>query len=541
MVTKTGMLVLGVLATLCASAARAELAEPLTVGVLVEVVGNLRNAVAGPRCSATAQIDLGKTAEWWVVVAAGAEQSTGQRSQGRIECGPGRFSKSLEAAGWPLLVVDISTAPRMLSEFLSEPKPFLDIALSAQRRSGVDSPGAPLYQSMHERRRLLFADSRDLVIPLFIPGAEQQQSIGVGETFLRVQAAVADSTRAAYGAVWVRSDMKGVRVRLDGGAVGEVPESGEFTIHNVLAGDHEVCVRDATGGERCRILPVPEGRVVVVDLNHTGAVGGAAAFVITPLGKNASGYEEYRRARDGAVVVRIPAGEFLMGNARTERHPLEHKVFVSEFLIDKTPVTWAQYKQFAGTTLTPLPPHEPYWGIHDDHPAVFVTWEEAKLYCEWAGARLPTEAEFEKAARGTDGRMYPWGDEDPTPERAVFRRNWGHLATDSVTARPGGASPYGLLETGGNVWEWCEDWYAENYYEVSPRRDPKGPSSGTAHVVRGGSWDSRPDVLSCSCRNWGHQGYREGDFGFRCAMDLPSGQSESLRLPEEGAREATQP
>ncbi len=239
------------------------------------------------------------------------------------------------------------------------------------------------------------------------------------------------------------------------------------------------------------------------------------------MGTNDQGYEEYRREADGAVVVKIPAGEFLMGNEETERTPLEHEVYVSEFLMDKTGVTWGQYKKFTEATRIPLPSHQPYWGVHDDHPVVYVTWEEAKEYCEWAGGRLPTEAEREKAARGTDDRKYPWGDEEPDPDRAVFRRSWGHEATGAVGARPAGVSPYGLHDMGGNVWEWCSDWYDGDYYAESPYRDPKGPPSGRAHVVRGGSWDSRPSVLSASCRSWGHLGYRDGDFGFRCAMNAP--------------------
>jgi formylglycine-generating enzyme required for sulfatase activity len=95
------------------------------------------------------------------------------------------------------------------------------------------------------------------------------------------------------------------------------------------------------------------------------------------------------------------------------------------------------------------------------------------------------------------------------------------MGTDAVGMRAAGVSPYGLLDTGGNVWEWCEDWHDSAYYEASPRQDPTGPRTGVARVVRGGSWDSRPTVLSASCRNWGFVGYREGDFGFRCAADLP--------------------
>jgi formylglycine-generating enzyme required for sulfatase activity len=103
----------------------------------------------------------------------------------------------------------------------------------------------------------------------------------------------------------------------------------------------------------------------------------------------------------------------------------------------------------------------------------------------------------------------------------VFRRDWGTEGSDAVGIRPAGASPYGILDAGGNMWEWCEDWYDPDYYRVSPLENPMGPPTGRARIVRGGSWDSRPSVLSASARNWGYVGYREGDFGFRCAADPP--------------------
>jgi len=267
------------------------------------------------------------------------------------------------------------------------------------------------------------------------------------------------------------------------------------------------------------MVSVTRGRTVVVTPEPTGD-GSPAEIPFTPVGKNSEGFAEFRRARDGAVMVRIPEGEFTMGNLETEGKPLPHPAYVSAFLMDKLPVTWRLFKRFAAATGRPLPP-QPFWGIHDDYPVAFVRWDEARAYCEWAGARLPTEAEREKAARGTDGRKFPWGNEAPTSERGVFRREWGYAGNDAVGIRPAGASPYGLLDTGGNMWEWCEDWYAPDYYESSPRENPMGPRTGRAHVVRGGSWDSRPTVLSASCRNWGYVGYREGDFGFRCAADPP--------------------
>jgi formylglycine-generating enzyme required for sulfatase activity len=117
--------------------------------------------------------------------------------------------------------------------------------------------------------------------------------------------------------------------------------------------------------------------------------------------------------------------------------------------------------------------------------------------------------------------MFPWGSEPPSPERAVFGRYWGEEGNDAVGMRPAGASPYGLLDAEGNMWEFCEDWWDPDYYGSSPRKDPAGPKTGVARVVRGGSWDSRWVALSASKRNFAYTGYREGDFGFRCASDPP--------------------
>jgi formylglycine-generating enzyme required for sulfatase activity len=332
---------------------------------------------------------------------------------------------------------------------------------------------------------------------------------------------VREDSAATYGVVSVTSGMKDAEILLDGGVVGKVSAGSETTLRNVPVGWREVRARDSSGHDIRKVVRVEANRTVLVDLSLPDPAGNAVSHRLVPLGKNALGYEEYRREVDGAVVVKIPAGEFLMGNKETERTPLEHQVYVSDFLMDKMGVTWGQYKKFVEGTGIPLPQHEPYWGIHDDHPAVYVTWEEAKAYCEWAGGRLPTEAEREKACRGSDGRKYPWGNEEPDPQRGVYRRSWGYDGTGAVGTHPAGVSPYGLLDMGGNVWEWCSDWYDGEYYATSPFQDPKGPASGAAHVVRGGSWDSRPAVLSCSCRNWGHRGYRDGDFGFRCAMNAP--------------------
>jgi formylglycine-generating enzyme required for sulfatase activity len=498
------------------------------IEVSIEVVVN---PVAGsPRtgCHASAQVEPGRK-DWWAVLArATAHADEGWRAAGDdVECGLGALetrSPGIQSSpGAPYLTAKISTTAGLLPSSLTPKRVLLlDVTLSIQKLSGFEKGAGPVYQRSEVRRTFYFLDRREARIPLLVANAAEMDAFGIREVFLRVAAdMVGDTSAAAYGVVSVASGVDGAEVFLDGDGVGKTSAAGELVLRGVPVGVREIRVRGASDRVNRKSVRVIANRTVLVDLSLPGPARSADPFPLVPLGRNVQGFEEYRRGRDAAVVVKIPAGEFLMGNKETERTPLEHRVYVSDFLMDKTGVTWRQYKQFAAATGTPLPPDDPYWGIHDDHPAVYVTWEEAKSYCEWAGGRLPTEAEREKAARGTDNRKYPWGDEEPDPRRAVYRHNWGFEATEPVGAHPSGASPYGLLDMGGNVWEWCLDWYDDGYFAVSPSRDPKGPPSGSAHVVRGGSWDSRPAVLSCSCRNWGQRGYREGDFGFRCAMNDP--------------------
>jgi formylglycine-generating enzyme required for sulfatase activity len=340
------------------------------------------------------------------------------------------------------------------------------------------------------------------------------------EVLLRFRAGWVGRERAThYGAIAVMEAAPGSEVVLDGGVAGRVAADGTLRLANVPEGLREVAMRSASGPIVSRIVSVVKGRTVPAAPEAADSWSPPSPTV-TSTGKNAEGFQEYRRVRDGAVMIHIPEGEFLMGNLETEGAPLPHTVRESSFLIDKLPLTVGPFKRFAAATGRPLPP-DPYWGVHDDFPVAFIRWDEAKAYCEWAGGRLPTEAEREKATRGTDGRMWPWGSEPPAPARGVFRRNWGQEGNDAVGSRPAGASPYGLLDTGGNMWEFCEDWWAPDYFKSSPPADPAGPKSGRARVVKGGSWDSRPTVLSASSRNFAYVGYREGDFGFRCASDLP--------------------
>jgi len=230
--------------------------------------------------------------------------------------------------------------------------------------------------------------------------------------------------------------------------------------------------------------------------------------------------------------VEVSAGAFMMGCAPNDSSCDDtekpyHEVYLDAYYIQKHEVTVAEYRECvnAGACTKPRSKsNNSYcnWGYgdRDDHLINCVDWHQAKAYCEWIGARLPTEAEWEKAARGTDGRKYPWGNAKATCEYAVMDdggNGCGRGRTWSVCSKPRGDSPYGLCDMAGNVWEWVNDWYGENYYESSPRDNPWGPSSGSARVLRGGSWCNDPWDLRTSCRNRTAPSNRDTYLGFRCA------------------------
>jgi formylglycine-generating enzyme required for sulfatase activity len=525
MLTRLRNLSVGTLLILTASHEAGAFLPRGPVTVSVEAIVNAVEGSPRSECEASEEIQVYKKTAWWLAVAETKPhaQKGWERVGSGIRCGSGSVDKarsdSADESGNPYLIAGVSTVARVIGQQEYETVLLVEVSLSLQELSGFEEGGQPVYQQSQVKRQFFFADDGDALVPLLVADSIEQKALGIHEVFLRLGARmVGKEEDEVYGGVSVTSGIEEANILLDGGVAAKVSAGREVILRNVPVGLREVRVRGASGHDIRKVVRVEANRTVLVDLSPPG---NAVPYRLASLGRNTQGFEEYRREADGAVVVKIPAGEFLMGNKETERTPLEHRVYVSDFLMDKTGVTWGRFKKFAEATGIPLPPRNPYWGIHDDHPVVYVTWEEAKAYCEWAGGRLPTEAEREKAARGTDGRKYPWGNEEPDPERAVFRRSWGKEATGAVGTHPAGASPYGLLDMGGNVWEWCADWYDDGYYAVSPYRDPKGPPSGLAHVVRGGSWDSRPSVLSSSCRGWGHRGYRDGDFGFRCAMNAP--------------------
>ena len=218
----------------------------------------------------------------------------------------------------------------------------------------------------------------------------------------------------------------------------------------------------------------------------------------------------------------VPAGEFIMGSETgdPDEQPV-HRVYLDAFSMDRYQVSVGQYAKFLESTSQAAPSD---WSImnksrHQNRPVVNVDWADADAYCTWAGKRLPTEAEWEKAARGTDGRIYPWGNELPTGFHANMRKEkWSdHWVLSPVGMYEEGKSPYGIYDMSGNVWEWVSDWYDQDYYTSSPSKNPTGPLKGQSKVIRGGSWGSGSKDLRAPDRE-SHLPSTQGmGTGFRCA------------------------
>lgn len=218
---------------------------------------------------------------------------------------------------------------------------------------------------------------------------------------------------------------------------------------------------------------------------------------------------------DGMKTLYVPAGEFIMGaeNGDPDELPI-HKVYLDSYWIDQTEVTNAMYKMCVDVGTCPTPINEEYFGKsqYADYPVVYVTWNNAKSYCEWAGRRLPTEAEWEKAARGTDGRIYPWGD-GTNCRKANYESCFGSMRIVGFY-NPG---PYGTLDMVGNAWEWVLDWYDEFYYEKSPHDNPQGPSTGQYRGLRSGSWETKSKDARTPARSYSSADDSKPKISFRCA------------------------
>lgn len=247
------------------------------------------------------------------------------------------------------------------------------------------------------------------------------------------------------------------------------------------------------------------------------------------------------RAADGMVEVFIPAGTFLMGSdeAGHKATPVHEVTITQGYWMDRHEVTRGQYRRVIGSvpSIEAVPDSsivDPALDVpdggeggaryvpEDDHPVAIVTWHEARAYCLAVGGRLPTEAEWERAARGGASRAaYPWGDQEPC-EAGPCRANFGSIEDGYELIAPVCSFPvttWGLCDLAGNVFEWVHDWQDE--YSASAQRDPQGPATGIWRVLRGGSWFYGPFNLRSSFRDSSHPANRDGDFGFRCVRDAP--------------------
>ncbi len=225
---------------------------------------------------------------------------------------------------------------------------------------------------------------------------------------------------------------------------------------------------------------------------------------------------------DGGSLVYIPAGEFTMGlgygDAPTETFSL------NSYWIQQTEVTNAMYTQCVASGNCTAPVQEvgaaPYNAAQfGDYPIVGVTWDAAKTYCQWIGGQLPSEAQWEKAARGQNGNKYPWGNNSPTCDLANLKTCGGH--TTPVNAHPNGKNFYGLLDMAGNVYEWVNDYYDPNYYASAPASNPPGPATGNGRITRGSSFETDMTQVLSAIRHPSPHDYHNYDLGFRCVVNQP--------------------
>jgi len=364
-------------------------ADSRRVMVRLEVRANALITATANACNTSKEIATGANGSFWASF--GQVQPEVDRTwravRSEIRCGEGPFvgtePRPAGSSAVPYLEAEASVTP--LASSAREPGEIgtasdLAVLLTLSKLSGFSAAGEPVYAQAKQRRRFTIENGGDALVPVLAADPREEAEFRIREVMIRIDARALAPPATDYGALSIRSDAAGAEILLDGGLVGRTSQDKTVFLRNVPIGDHEVRIRDASGRVARQVVRVRKDFTVLV---APGALVAPKRMVL--IGKNDRGYEEYRRQRDGAVRVKVPQGEFHMGNLETEGHPLPHTVCVSAFLIDKTPVTWGQYDKFLEASGWPLPPDEPYWGMHDDQPAVFVTWEESRAYCEWVG------------------------------------------------------------------------------------------------------------------------------------------------------------
>ena len=322
----------------------------------------------------------------------------------------------------------------------------------------------------------------------------------------------------------VTSDPPGASVFVDGQVIGTTPCTVDQDLGHLKTKQIEITVEAQGFRSFARTVSMERGTTADVDC----PLERIPVIPVTPT----AGATRIN-AIDGADMVYVPAGEFLMGSTEAEMEAAfvdasahftgvkkewftdqgpQWRVYLDAYWMYKNDVTVAQYRKFCQATGKEVAT-APTWGWKDDHPVVNVSWDDAVAYCEWAGVHVPTEAQWEKAARGADGRKYTWGNEWD-PGKLWCSVGEKRTSTTPVGSYPAGASPYGCLDMAGNVCNWCADWYGN--YSNADNHNPQGPATGKFRVVRGGSWngDSEPN-FRCAYRGYDDPTHRGGLDGFR--------------------------
>ena len=331
-----------------------------------------------------------------------------------------------------------------------------------------------------------------------------------------------------FGSIAVSARIDDVEVWLEDRQLGATKPSQTLVAEKIAAGRYRIKARKAGYKDWEREIQVTANQRAELTIDIEPLRGEAPKIA----------------SDDGAEMSVVPAGEFLMGSNTREDETPPHRVYLDAFQIDKFIVTNTLLERFVRATgyrttaeregtgfvfngekwveqegLTWRTPTASSSSAEPRLPVVQVSWVDASAYCGWAGKRLPTEAEWEKAARGTDGRKYPWGDQWDVRRANSNASNLGKPTPVGLYTH--GASPYGVLDMAGNVWQWVSDWYDAKYYSHSPQRNPSGPDSGEMRVHRGGAWTAIPFRLRTTHRIGNVPSGRGPHIGFRCAKGLP--------------------
>jgi len=311
-----------------------------------------------------------------------------------------------------------------------------------------------------------------------------------------------------FRALTISSNPSGARVFLDDKERGVTP----CEITESVTGRH--ALRIALKGCEDYTAPVVLAPASTITI-HAELVRLPSGLVYR--GRNPQGYKLCGCESDGSLLIQISGGEFSMGSEQgPEDEKPVHQVALGQYYIGAHEVTLGQFKKFCQASGRSLPP-QPSWNRRDELPVVNVAWEEALAYCEWAGLRLPTEAEWERAAAGMDRRRYPWGDDFFALMCNGKGQEDGFEVTAPAEGFPNGISPVGALQMAGNVAELCQDWYYAEYYHVSVSANPRGAVMGKERVVRGGGLGSPELQCRTTVRSKVRPDFRSESLGFRVA------------------------